>query len=192
MLSPDTLNKKGWFIAGGRDGDRTLEQQLTGLTPLFESVAGKTVLDAGCAEGLIAIELARYGAKACVGLEVVEGHVEVARELAAGLPCEFHQANLNDFDVGQLGEFDVVLMLAILHKLRDPSKVCTALAAVARELCVIRLPPTGPVIKDPRSFWTLHDIITVMQSAGFYLEQTQSGPFQEWMGYFRRQRQPGA
>ena len=190
MVSPATLSKKGWFIAAGRDGDRTLDQQLTGLERLLAEVPGKTVLDAGCAEGLISIELVRHGAARCHGLEIVPGHVEVARELAEGLPCEFEVADLNHIDTGRIGQADIVLMLAILHKLRDPSAACAALAGLARELCVVRLPPTGPVIVDARSGNVRHDILGVMSGCGFRLELCTEGPLGEWMGYFIREHSP--
>ena len=51
------MTKQGWFSTKGRLGDRTLKQQLMGLDPLFAECKGKTVLDVGCAEGLISIEL---------------------------------------------------------------------------------------------------------------------------------------
>lgn len=186
MVTPETLKKKGWFIAGGRSGDRTLDQQMIGLGRLFEQAPGKTILDAGCAEGLISIELARRGALGCHGLEIVPGHVEVARSLAGDLPCTFEVANLNEHDIGKTGQADIVLMLAILHKLRDPSKVCSALAHKARELCVIRLPPSGPVIVDDRSNRIPHDIAEIMSMVGFDLESVDIGPLREWVGYFRR------
>lgn len=187
MVTPETLKKKGWFIAGGRSGDRTLDQQMIGLDRLFEQAPGKTILDAGCAEGLISIELARRGALGCHGLEIVPGHVEVARSLAGGLPCTFEVADLNEHDIGQTGQADIVLMLAILHKLRDPSKVCSALAHKAKELCVIRLPADGPVIKDKRSGFVAHDIDAVMLSSGFELSDVDLGHLDEWVGYYRRQ-----
>lgn len=188
VASPATLKKKGWFIAGGRTGDRTLEQQLTGLAPLFETIAGKTVLDAGCAEGLISIALAKAGAAKCHGLELVSGHVQMASDFAAeeGVPCTFEVANLNGYDIGQCEPADIVLMLAILHKLNDPTAVCIELAGRAREKCVIRLPPTGPVIIDDRSGRVPHNIPAAMDRAGFDLMHETLGPFEEWMGYFTR------
>ena len=183
MVSP-ALKMTGWFTAVGRQGDRTLEQQLTGLELLMTEVPGKTVLDAGCAEGLISIELARQGAT-CHGLDCVPGHIDVARSLAVDLPCTFEVVDLNRSDLN-FGLVEIVLMLAILHKLENPSKVCAGLASLARELCVIRLPPRGPVIKDQRSGFVEHDIDAVMQAAGFELTDIDVGHLDEWVGYYRR------
>lgn len=186
MVSPHTLKKKGWFAVAGRDGDRSLEQQLTGLELLFDEIAGKTVLDAGCAEGLISIELARSGAASCHGIDSVDSHIEVARSLAHDVPCSFEVINLNRADLQRFRSVDVVLMLAVLHKLENPSRVCAGLAALARDLCVIRLPPAGPVIKDRRSGFVEHDIDAVMRGAGFELTAVDVGHLDEWMGYYRR------
>lgn len=177
---------KGWFLGLGRDGDRTLDQQMVGLEQLLLEVPGKSVLDAGCAEGLISIELAKAGASACTGLEVVARYIPVAREQAGDLPCNFVHANLNDHVVQQHGPVDIVIMLAILHKLKNPSAVCAALAGMARDLVVIRLPPYGLVIRDARSNNEPHDIGAVMDAAGFTLESVVAGPLDEWLGYFRR------
>lgn len=187
MVSPAGVKKnKGWFLGVGRDGDRTLEQQMAGLERLVAEVRGKSVIDAGCAEGLISMELAKAGAQWCVGVEVVQGHVEIANGMKGNLPCAFKVGNLNDFDVSTLPMADVVIMLAILHKLKDPSGVCAQLAARAKDLCVIRLTPHGPVIIDDRSKNVPHDILQVMDSAGFALEWQGTGSFSEWIGYFRR------
>lgn len=179
---------KGWFKGLGRDGDRTLDQQMLGLEQVVREVRGKTVLDVGCAEGLIALQLAADGAASCHGMEIVPRFVDIANGLAAerGLPCTFEAANLNDFDLSGVAPADIVLLLSILHKTQDPSKVCGALADKAKDLCVVRLPPSGPRIVDERSGNIPHDIADVMAAKGFDLEATLSGPMSEWLGYFRR------
>ncbi len=182
----EIMKGKGWFQGLGRDGDRTLEQQMTGLDPLLREVRGKSVIDAGCAEGLISIELAKAGASGVVGFEIVPGFVDLARESAGNLPCQFFVANLNEYDLTDKPHADIVLMLAILHKLKDPSAVCAALAGLARDLCVIRMPPSGLVIVDARSGNVPHDIGAVMARCGFVLESDGKGPLAEWLGYFRR------
>ena len=176
--------KLGWFTTPGRLGDRTLESQLIGLDRLLTECAGQTVLDVGCAEGLIGMELARRGAQLVHGVEVVAGHIDVARELRGDLPCSFEVDNANTYE--PRGQFDIVLMLAVLHKLKDPTAACKRFAAAARKTVVIRLPPYGLVIVDARSNEVPHDIGLAMADAGFTLDEVVAGPREEWLGYFRR------
>lgn len=179
------MDRQGWFTTPGRQGDRTLWQQLTGLDPVLAEAAGAAVLDVGCAEGLISLELARYGARHVHGVEIVSTHVDVANRLRGDLPCSFEVADVNDWTPS--GNYQIVLMLAILHKLRDPAAACARFAAACDDLCAIRLPPErAPVIVDPRSDNRPVDIAAVMDDAGFEHTLTLRGHLNEWCGYFRR------
>ena len=186
MNKAELIRTKGWFITDGRPGDRTLEQQMTGLEQLVAEVPGKTVLDIGCAEGLISMAMCRAGAAGAVGLDIVPYHLKVGRDLVGDLPVSFVLANLNNFDLSTLEPADIVLALAILHKVKNPSAVCAAAAALAKDLCVIRLPPSGTTIIDARSEGVPHDIAAVMEASGFTLESVVEGPLSEWLGYYRR------
>lgn len=176
--------KLGWFTTPGRLGDRTLESQMIGLERLFSECAGKSILDIGCAEGLLSIECVRAGSVSAHGVEIVPGHIEVARELAGELPCTFEVANANFYTPSV--QVDFVLLLAVLHKLKDPSTACKLFASAAKEMVVIRLPPYGTVIIDQRSENVPHDIGAAMEEAGFTLDQVVLGPLDEWLGYFKR------
>ena len=180
---------KGWFHTPDRPGDRTLIQQLTGLDPLLERVKGRTVLDVGCAEGLISMRLAYHGADYVWGIDIVPEHVKVAREIRlAGLhDCSFSVEDANTYK--PMRDYDIVLMLAVLHKLRDPTAACRRLAAAARELVVIRLPPKhAPKIVDERSGNVPHDIGATMHREGFVLAEVTTGHLDEWCGFFERMR----
>lgn len=173
----------GWFNTPDRPGDRTIEQQMRGLVPLLACIKGKTVLDLGCAEGLVGMECVKAGASYSLGIEFVKRHIEVGRAMAPP-NCELIVADANDYEPDR--QFDVVLMLAILHKLKNPTEVCQRIAVYADELCVIRLPVGAPVIIDARSNSVPHDINYAMGKIGFGLEKVEDGPFNEWTGYYRR------
>lgn len=183
--------KGRWFADAGQPGDRTLKQQLMGLGRLMREVRDKSVLDVGCAEGLIALECAPR-AKTVLGIEIradaVEAAIALGRTHRPRLNWWFEQADANTYTPPQ--DYDVVLMLAILHKLKDPSAACARFAAHALDLVVIRLPPAhAPVVIDPRSGNTPHDIGRTMERCGFHIEyQDFDGPFGEWVGYYRRNR----
>lgn len=182
------MKKEGWFHTKGRLGDRTLAQQLMGLDPLFAECTGKTVLDIGCAEGLISIELAKAGSRAVHGVEIVKAHVEVGNKLRRDSPVTFEVQDANDWTPKR--EYDIVIALALLHKLRNPTAACARFAAHCKDLMVLRLPPLhAPTIVDERSNSEPHHIGVTMERCGFVLErEARDGPFNEWLGYYRRVR----
>lgn len=170
-----------WF-----GGDRTVEQQLMGLDWLWANCKGRTVLDAGCAEGVIAIKCAEAGAIAVHGVDLVPERVKVGNRLRGDLPITFEVGNMDVWRPKR--QYDIVLGLAILHKLRDPSACAVALANAARHAIMLRLPPVGaPSITDRRSGGVPHRIGEVVEACGFTLEhQSNGGPFGEWVGLWTR------
>lgn len=179
--------KVGWFNTPGRLGDRTLEQQMTGLVPLLGSVSGKSVLDIGCAEGLIALKLLDAGASAVHGVEHRKDFVEVANKLRGDRAATFEVGDANEWAPKR--HYDVVLMLAILQKLRNPAQACMRYAQAANQLVVLRLPPKhAPVIIDERSHSQPFDMHEVMVAAGFEQTLVLSGHLGEWVGFYERVR----
>lgn len=183
--------RKGWFILAGQDGDRTLEEQMKGLARAVEECRGKTVLDIGCAEGLIAIEFAKAGAAHVRGVDVVKEHVEVAARLAAAVP------NVS-FDHGKLGEmpvpsdqFDIVLALGVAHKLHEPAIGIRYAAAASRDLVLVRMSARmGPrreahVLRSKRGTGSCN-VTDEMARAGFALRAIDPGPRGETVHYYRR------
>lgn len=171
-----------WF-----GGDRTFEQQMTGLDWLAEACRGKSILDFGCAEGLISIHLLKHGAHSVNGIELLQERVDKAKRLSKGLAATFHQADAETW-YPKTGYYDWTLALAILHKLKDPSTVARRLARATRETIVLRLPPaTGSTIVDRRSGNVPHDIDAVLREEGFVQERAgNTGPLGEWIGAYRR------
>lgn len=191
--------RKGWFkIPGVQDGDRTLEQQLKGLGPMLNEVSGKRVLEYGCAEGLILVECLRRGAAEAFGIEMVlEAVFEAMRQLtrAGGNPranCGVCNVDLDrdpDPHGASLGA-DIVLMLAILHKLKDPLDPVTCLLSNGRthpNLIVLRTPAKTPgFVQDPRSGMKRYEVSDTIIRRGYRLERVERGHEDEWTGYFRR------
>lgn len=136
---------KGWLKVPGLrpKGDRTLEEQMLGLEPALAFARGKSVLDLGCAEGLIALEFARAGATRVLGVELLASHLEVAREVCKGQAAiEFRCAHLDDYIAAHPAPeaFDIVLALGIIHKLHNPKVPLDFAARSARALVCFRAP----------------------------------------------------
>lgn len=181
--------RKGWFKTDGQDGDRTLTEQMQGLQPLLRMALNKSILDVGCAEGLISITLHDAGARLVHGIEIVPDHIRTANALRSGRPISFEVADAQTYRPTR--RYDIVVMLAVLHKLPDPTAACVKFADTAIESCVIRLPPPGHPVKQAanRGPCAIPDIERAMARAGFHLAVVHPGPRNEWTGYFDRTTQ---
>lgn len=176
------VRRKGWFrIDGVQDGDRTLEEQLTGLSFALAEAEGKRVLDLGSAEGLISNAFARAGA-------TVLG-IECNLESLAAARCA-DRVEIMHGKIGRqsipAGPWDITLALAILHKLRFPEKVIADICAKTLDLIVVRLPGGSTGIVKSKHFGTLHDLNAAFVTNGCVLEKVVPGPRDELVQYWRR------
>jgi SAM-dependent methyltransferase len=183
--------RKGWFkIDGVQDGDRTLEDQIVAVRPALTEAAGKTVLDLGCAEGLIAREFALAGASDVLGIESVAGHLEVARRICDGLAIRFLHANLSNAGQMDVGQFDIVLGLGVIHKLEFPEIGLRFAARSCKALLLLRSGRrvTGGLIHSKRDPKNVCDSHALLRADGFEMEKvvTGSARFLEDVEYWRR------
>lgn len=178
---------KPWFHFEGRGGHRTLDQQMQGLALLMRSVKNATVLDVGCAEGLITMEMATAGATALHGVEIRRQAVVEANTLRGDLPITFEVGDLNVWRPQH--HYDVLVMLAILHKLKQPREVLhDLLFRASPDLIVLRLPPhdDNPIVRDERSGNKKIDLWPTINKMGYKLIHVTPGYLKEWVGYYRR------
>ena len=183
---------KGWFKTPGirPDGDRTLEEQMMGLAPALAEVKGKTVLDLGCAEGLIAREFALAGADHVHGIELLATHLEVAAKACEGIGnISFQCAHLAEFieKNPQPPKFDIVLALGIAHKLSKPCMLIRWAAISAKSLVLFRAPARDfdGVIHSKHTRIAC-DVPLEMAELGFVKENKISGVRGEAVEYWRR------
>lgn len=137
------MTRHGWFqIRKMQEGDRSLDEQMLGLGPALEAAKGKSVLDLGCAEGMISREFGAV-ASSVLGIEMLADHVAVARVVCKRMPhVKFIQAELGGWiaDHPDPEKFDIVLALSIAHKLRDPCVLLRFAARSCKEMLVFRGP----------------------------------------------------
>lgn len=181
---------RGWFdIPGVQLGDRTLAEQMLGLDRALQAAPGSTVLDIGSAEGLIGREFIRAGARLVQGLDANEGFVARSREVFAGLPGHVLHVNLNNawaWPSHEGGEqWDIVLLLAVLHKLKRPEALIAEVARRRPGLIVVRLPvgSTG-VIRDGRSDFRAIDVPGRFAAGGYKETGREVGPRTELVCYY--------
>jgi SAM-dependent methyltransferase len=197
--------EKGWFdIPGVQKGDRTLAEQMKGLEPALAACSGKRLLDLGCAEGLIAFEFAAAGAHV-LGVDMNTTMIDLARRMAkqrfepksrprfenATVQALMVEAstpgNESWFEPG----YDIVLALAVVHKLEHPAQAVRFVATIARERAVIRLPVMKTRRGEPHVIHGKHSGITCdvnaeMMAHGFRLAEQLPGPRGEFVQHWLR------
>lgn len=181
---------ESWFKCGTAPGLRELKEQLIGLLEIKSDVSRASVLDLGCAEGLVGkYMIDTWGADLVHGIEIEPDRVEVAQRLCAGyINAFFMVGNLEDtaaVDKKLLPQYDVVLALAIVHKLKDPIAAIRWVGTKAKRLLVIRMPTASAAFRDPRSGMVKVSPIKTL-SADFDLQTEVMGPRNELTLIFQR------
>lgn len=116
--------------------------RLDGMLDLVIRARGASVLDIGCNRGMVAFEMANNGARLVHGCDnYVEG-IATARQMFADLRNVESQFEVVDLSEGGsamrvFGEvrYDIVLMLATLHKLKrimEPTKLDGLMSVIAQ------------------------------------------------------------
>lgn len=186
---------KGWFeIDGIQSGDRTLRDQMLGLDALPSIVFERTVLDLGCAEGLIAMEVALLGSALVDAVDFNHDFITTARKVAAdrGISDQrlrFHEADLSvPLPTVLSAQYDVVLALAIIHKLRDMGGFLRRSVRQSKEFVVIRYPERAidGVIQYKYNHGLKVNAPNLMRTEGFSLFARRDGPRNERVEYWRR------
>lgn len=184
---------KGWLSVPGirEKADRTLEEQTHGLEHAYAEAQGASVLDLGCAEGLIGREFAKRGAVRVLGLELLKDHIDVARKACADFPqMEFQHTNLFYHSQTVHPEpFDIVLALSVIHKMPVPETLLRWAAKSAMKLLLLRAPKwahKGTMIHSKHYNGSVCDTVKVMESEGFEHIRTINNSRNEPLHYWRR------
>lgn len=185
--------RKGWLIVPGKqEGDRTIEEQVEALRPAIAEAAGKTLLDLGCAEGLIGREFARVGAASVIGLDASAGHIGAAVSYCRKWKqMSFDVVDLNAAAAQLVYKVDIVLCLGIAHKMHDPGACIKLAADSSRDLVLIRSgrgADENGMIRSKHRSWITCDSHEIMRGRGFLLEKVVTGPppHSEPVEYWRR------
>jgi SAM-dependent methyltransferase len=104
------------------------------------SLAGKTVLDVGCALGYFSFEAEKRGAARVVGVELNEKRLRQAVLLKEilGSRVEFLQRDVLTEPPAE--PFDCVCFLNVIHHLPEPMRALRQLAALTRERLMVEFP----------------------------------------------------
>lgn len=201
-----------WFIIGDNNGQVPLSRQFAGLQTI--DFAGKSVLEIGCAEGLVSLEIVKRGARLVHGIEYRERAVEVARSMAGVLGLndrmKFHRGDVRNMEAAFVGSellaaYDIVLAMAVLQKVPDQQRAMAYLLGKCDATFVLRMPARKlHRYRFFRTAWSWGDVdpVDVAGRHGFALMRESCGypqgnpPFglrgEAWMAVFNRESRPSA
>jgi SAM-dependent methyltransferase len=99
----------------------------------------KSVLDIGCMYGFFCFEAERRGAARVLGIDADPENVRKCRLLGdcKGSAAEFLHLDIETEEIR--GQFDYVLCLNVLHRLRNPLSALDKLVAAAREVLIVEV-----------------------------------------------------
>ena len=151
----------------GLYGKWPLDRRQYGLEALEREFSRRSVLDLGCAEGLISRHALEAGASLLHGLEIDETRLNVARNLCADYPhARFWSADLAEWasvhrshEELLLREYDIVLYLGVHHHLPPEKRMQTLLGAAA---CARRF----FAVRTPADVWRTDNILARLNQTG--------------------------
>ena len=143
LTSNDPVNRIRATVRAGRD-----DMRATLMSWLPENMTGKTLLDAGCGTGALAVEAAKRGAHV-VAIDVAANLVEVARKRAA----EEHLQGSIDFRVGDMladapatVDYTVAMDSLIHYDESDVRRVVANLSDRSEEAVLFTAAPWTPAL----------------------------------------------
>jgi len=185
-------SRTGWFSVNGvQPGTRTLAYQIKGLGILQREAAGRTVLDLGCAEGLVSQWLCDSGAIRADGIDYSQSRLAVGRTLVSD-SVRLHLGDLSEVSClpALAPSYDIVLLLAVLHKMAYPERLLDHAMAKCGSWLAVRAP--APVIEDRcnrrldiAAHLNTHGFRTVQESDGHPDDVNVVDPKRSaWLGIF--------
>jgi Methyltransferase domain len=204
-------NYRPWFKIGNNGGQWDIARQDAGLSEI--DFKGKTVLEIGCAEGLVSLQNLKRGAKLTHGIEYRERAVEVANSIAGvlglGDVARFYWGDIGDTtnafsQPGMLERYDVIIAMAVLQKVTNQPRVLGKILEKCGSTLVLRLPFRKifryrffPLRHSYDNSWGPVDPVEVAKQNGFKLLWESTGypqgkpPFpktgEAWLGVFERE-----
>ena len=107
---------------------------------LGKSRQGLSALDLASHQGWFAVKMAQAGFSPVLGIDARESHVSDSQLISDIYELEnltFQQGDIHAQDAGQLGQYDVVLMLGLLYHLENPIGALRTCRELCSNLCII-------------------------------------------------------
>lgn len=152
------------------------------VVPYFgDRIGSIRAIDVGCHEGYYSFALRRMGIPEVMGLDFREDNLLRARFVAEQLGLgglSFGQADAEEMNPADYGEFPLVLCYGLLYHVENPMRVLRRLHALTSEMLVLETQVVDEVdgVTDWGSRdWTreFHGVLAVIDETGEYQEGNQ-------------------
>lgn len=181
-VAATAVMRRGWFeVVGIQSGEHQLKYRLDALPEIVrERARNSSILDLGCAEGLLSTWLIdNCAAKSADGLEIHMPYIEMGRSLAGRRPVRFFQVDLNNLAFWSSlhpvlqPKYELVLALCVAQKMGEPDRFLEEASAFSSDMVVIEVPDRA--ISDPRSSYKTVDVTETMEKLGFQMVYREKG-----------------
>lgn len=170
----------------GLGGRWSPELRMSGLERLAGTCSGKSILDLGTAEGLVAYRFLRQGAALLHGFDIVPERIEAARHICGEFPgAAFWSGDISDWRSFRakhaenlLAHYDIVLYLGVHHHLPDAGRdsALEGAAAMSRDILALRTPDA--CYEEKR-------VADKLLNLGFWLSEERRNPDGQELGTLR-------
>jgi tRNA (mo5U34)-methyltransferase len=138
---PDGSKTKSYLPAGVEQIHTTRLEMLEGaLKPFSATWQQQSVIDLACHQGFFTAALAQKGVREVLAVDMREDHLADTRLIANAYSynnIRTQRADIEDVKAGELGEFDICLMLGLLYHVENPVRILRLARAVTKKVCVI-------------------------------------------------------
>jgi len=110
---------------------------------LADDFSTLSCLDIGCNQGYFAVQMAQRGFGKVLGFDARRANIEDAnlmRQIYRLDNLRFRVAEVNKVSAGEIGQFDVVLMLSVLFWLENPIGALRLMKSLTKKLLIIETP----------------------------------------------------
>lgn len=127
------------YVTPGETG--TAEVDKLDMMGLPLSLEGLSILDVGCNEGFYSFELEKRGAAPILAIDKDQSATDKFALVSQFFKSkvEFRQVDLMDLDPAEVGQFDIVLCLAVFHHLKYPFQAVDRLYELTKKTLLLEV-----------------------------------------------------
>lgn len=137
-------------------------------------VSNKVVVDLGCGDGRVCLDLLQRGARFCQGADFSKVRIRVAQDTASEKEltdrCDFGAVNVQDYVAAVTAaklQVDVVCLFELLHLLDEPAQFLEQVKPITKAV-IGSVPLQGKAHHHVQHFQTLDEVVQLVGPSAVY------------------------